>query len=232
MGRRTEQIPEATQDVRSNRIPLVLGEVEARRPLAGEDVEMVEPEIDQHFLELTFTVGSTNDLLLHQLGEHGALRPRRLLLFRRAHFPPRDVRIRCVVRGRAAALLLLLPPQHHGRNEVLLREFLCGLRQRLKRRQSGRESGIGNLVRMELLLDVGLEADTADGVDVTCPRSEPEAVQHVHDSAIVRVFRNDVTGAAGLVRRCAGAEHGRCNHGRDERPENRPMVRHVVHLSH
>src|SRR4030095_12476354 len=45
--RRTKHRPEIAEDVRADRIALVLGQVLPDLALADEDVEVVEPEVDQ-----------------------------------------------------------------------------------------------------------------------------------------------------------------------------------------
>ena len=62
-----EQIAEPAEDVRPDRVALVLRQVGAHRALAGEDVEVVEPEVDEHFLELARRVDGAQDLLLAEL---------------------------------------------------------------------------------------------------------------------------------------------------------------------
>src|SRR4030095_10726033 len=56
LRRRAEQIAELAEHVRTDRVALVLGEVLLRRPLAREDIEVVETEIGEHFLEPRLTV--------------------------------------------------------------------------------------------------------------------------------------------------------------------------------
>ena len=64
---RLEQIAELAEHVRANRVALVFGEQKPGGALARVDVEVVEPEIDEHFLELPLAVDRAQQLLLGQL---------------------------------------------------------------------------------------------------------------------------------------------------------------------
>ena len=52
----TQQIFEIAKSVRSQHITLIARYVPADRRLAGEDVEMVLPKVDHHFLQLPFRI--------------------------------------------------------------------------------------------------------------------------------------------------------------------------------
>ena len=64
-----KQVAEFAQRVRTNDVAIVLGEEETRLSLAGEDAEVILPEVDHHFVELP-------------LARHGARELRRLHLAR------------------------------------------------------------------------------------------------------------------------------------------------------
>ena len=53
LGHGTEQLAEVAQRMGADRLAVVLGEEIARTILPGEYVEMIFPEIDHHFVELT-----------------------------------------------------------------------------------------------------------------------------------------------------------------------------------
>ena len=55
--------------MRANRLALVFADVNLGLPLAREDVEVVEPEVDEHFFELTLAVHRAQQLRLGELGE-------------------------------------------------------------------------------------------------------------------------------------------------------------------
>ncbi len=67
---RAEQVAESSQHVRPDRLALVLGQQEPIGALARVDVEVVEPEIDQHFLQLALAVRRAEQFLLGQLDHH------------------------------------------------------------------------------------------------------------------------------------------------------------------
>ena len=50
------------QHIGADRVALVLRQVIALRTLAGEDVEMIEPEVDHHFIKLPLTDHRASDL--------------------------------------------------------------------------------------------------------------------------------------------------------------------------
>src|SRR5713226_6480595 len=58
-----EEIFEFSEDVRANRIHLICGGEPSISVLGPKNVEVVEPEIGHHFLELPLAVYRTNDLL-------------------------------------------------------------------------------------------------------------------------------------------------------------------------
>ena len=58
-------------NVRPDCVALVTREQEAIDSLSGKDIEVVEPEVDHHFVELTLRFGGPNDSLrdevLHEI---------------------------------------------------------------------------------------------------------------------------------------------------------------------
>ena len=67
LRRRAEQVAELAEHVRSDDVALVLGQHEAVGALARVDVEVVEPEVDEHFLQLPRRCRPRAELLLLQL---------------------------------------------------------------------------------------------------------------------------------------------------------------------
>ena len=61
---RSRNLPE---HVRPNRVALVLGQQKPGGAFSGVDVEVVEPEIDEHLLQLPLAVRRAQQLLLGQL---------------------------------------------------------------------------------------------------------------------------------------------------------------------
>ena len=57
--------------MRPDRVALVLGEQEADAALARVHVEVVEPEVGEHFLQLPLAVDGAQQLLLAELDDHG-----------------------------------------------------------------------------------------------------------------------------------------------------------------
>ena len=49
---RAEQVAELPERARTNHVAIVLREISTRLALAGEDAEVVLPEVDHHFVEL------------------------------------------------------------------------------------------------------------------------------------------------------------------------------------
>ncbi len=55
----------------SDHIPIVRGDEPQIGPLVREDIEVIEPEVLHHFLELSFAVESAEKLRLGQLHQNG-----------------------------------------------------------------------------------------------------------------------------------------------------------------
>src|ERR1700730_9298809 len=59
-----QQVPEAAERKRTDRLLLVIADPHIIQPLAGEDVEMVEPEVDHDFVQLPWAKQSSEDARL------------------------------------------------------------------------------------------------------------------------------------------------------------------------
>ena len=70
LGGSHQQILEFAQRMRTNDVALVFGSEVTIRLLVDEDVEVVEPKIGHHLIELALAVGGTQYLGLLQLGDH------------------------------------------------------------------------------------------------------------------------------------------------------------------
>ncbi len=133
---------------------------------------MVEPEVDEHFLQLPRAVNRTDDFLLLQLEDDG----RSALLLFRIHSRS----------GLVAAFLRLL-----GLTRLLERnfEFFGDLtRAQAQCRQIGQpgiDARVAETLRMQLLVDVSLEADGANVLDIAGPRAERHATDDMPDSRVV-----------------------------------------------
>ena len=64
---RAEQIAELAEHVRPDRLALVLGQQKPIGALARVDVEVVEPEVGEHFLQLPLAVDRAQHFLFGQL---------------------------------------------------------------------------------------------------------------------------------------------------------------------
>ena len=141
VGRRAKQVSKFPEHVGPDHVALVLGQIHARRSLAGKHVEVVEPKVDEHFFELPLAVHRSHDSLLRQFGEHRPVRSHRVHLFWGSFFAGHSGLDRC---GNAVprALLLLTPSQHQCRDEVFLRQHPRRFLKGLERREPGCEVGV------------------------------------------------------------------------------------------
>ena len=62
--RGAEEVAEPAEDMGADGFPFVLGEHHPRGTLTRVDVEMVEPEIGEHLLELPIAVDGAQEFLL------------------------------------------------------------------------------------------------------------------------------------------------------------------------
>ena len=201
---RVEQIAKLAEDVRADDVALVLREHEARGTLPRIHVEVVEPEIGEHFLELPLAVHGAEHLLLPQLDDHAV----RLLLLALSE-------LRALYR---VERLLPLPPRLDLRHLVRLRDLSRAHRQRPQPGQAGRDRAVRNALRMELLIDVAPDAHRADSRDVARPRTKADAVQDMADRPVVA-----------WNRRCARQPAGAGKDG-ENGDENDGPARHGCHL--
>ena len=139
-----------TQCVRPDGVPLVLGQIHAGLALAGEYVEVVEPEVDHQLFELPIAVDGADQLLLREIGKHFALRLHCLHLFGRAPLAPRGRVHLWSSLGGGAGGLLRPAPLHHRRHEVSARQIRGAHRQRRERREPPRDAGIGQTLGVKL----------------------------------------------------------------------------------
>jgi hypothetical protein len=201
-GDGAKQITEPAQRVRPDHVALVFGEVFPRRALAGEDVEVIEPEVGHHFLELPIAVDGAENLLLGELGDHFALLARHFHLLGGARLLLRRV-------GRGALVgQLRLAPRHLRGHVVVFGDLPAAERQRLESGQPSRHRRIGDPLRRELLVDVPGQPDLAHPFDISGAGAEPDAVQHVQDRLVVGTARNGRAGKRGGRQRRGGNDDG------------------------
>ena len=218
LGRRAEQIAELAEDVRPDRVALVLGEVLLRRSLTGEHVEVIEPEIGHHFFELAFTVGRPQDLLAGELREHFARLARGLHLLGRPDRLAVGRRIRLLCHRRIAGRVLphLLPHLERG-HEVFAGEVARAHGQRLESGEARRHARVGEALRVQLLIDVRRQADLPHAIHVAGPRAVADPVQDMQDGLVVGPGRDSRPGAA--------CRQGRSGHERNRGACNRLHAR-------
>src|SRR6185436_39301 len=178
LRRRTQQFAEAAEDVGTDRLALVLGQQEPVAALARIDVEMVEPEIRENFLQLPVAVDRAKHFLLAELDDDTV----GLLLnlhLRRIRLLSRRVDIR------AGSVLLPVAPGFEQRPLELLGDLF-------RAQVDGREAGetpldfrIADAGGMKLLVDVALEADLPDAFDVSGTRTKADSVEHRDDRLVV-----------------------------------------------
>ena len=66
---RDEHVLEAAEDVRPNRVSLILGDAPARQAIAAVHIEVVEPEVGHHRFELSAAQDGAQDLGLSELAK-------------------------------------------------------------------------------------------------------------------------------------------------------------------
>ena len=69
LGHRAEQVAEIAERVRANHVPVVRRDKQPRHALAGEDGEMILPEVRHHFLQLTLAAHGARELYRLQLAQ-------------------------------------------------------------------------------------------------------------------------------------------------------------------
>src|SRR6185437_8675442 len=156
-GGRAEQIAKAAHRMWTNGFFLEGAGPDAAEALAGEDVEVVEPEGGHDFLELADDINGAHDASLDRLHDHLAGR-----------MPDRLACVGVVLGGLPQGLL------------ELQEEFDRCHPERAQPVDPAREIvGLGNRFGVELALGIALETDLADGGEVARARSEGEPVKDV-----------------------------------------------------
>src|SRR5215207_7829439 len=69
--RRAQQVAKFSERERADHIAFIAGDHKLNSILAGINIEMIEPEIRHHFLQLTFAVNGSNHFLAQQLLDDG-----------------------------------------------------------------------------------------------------------------------------------------------------------------
>ena len=172
----------------------VLRQVLPHLALADEDIEMIEPEVDEHFLQLALGQRGAQNLGLHQLADHGLRLLLRHSLFRRRRGLRRRVSGRHAghrrVRRRACLLLFGLTPQAIGRLEVLRRQLRRAHGECREFAEPRVERAIRDTLGMQLLIDVRGEANLLDAGHVAGPRAVADAVEYVGNRSRVGLRRH------------------------------------------
>ncbi len=157
LGRRAKQVAEAAPDMRPDRLALVIGDEARGAPLAGEDVEVVEPEVDEHFLELPLAIDRARDLLRSQrLDLLAAELPGAALRFHALLF-------RQVARGHAPEVVRAIGERHEPRREARVVD------------------GRG----VQLLIDPARKPHALDVLDLARARAEGETVEGMFNGIAV-----------------------------------------------
>ena len=202
---RLEQIAKLAEHTRADDVALVLGEHEPRRTLPGVDVEVIEPEIRQHFLQLTLAVNRADDFLLAELDddEVGAL----------LHRVGRSrLRVLFVLR---CGILLALFPGLDLRDLVLLGDVARAQRQRRQPCEPRLDVRVVELFRTKLLGDVLLHAERPNPRQIARPWPEADAVEHVENQPVIVLRRRDALQVPAAGQRHEGADDDRRNSRRD-----------------
>ena len=176
---RSRNFPER---VRTNDVAIVLGEIQARLPFAGEHAEVILPEVDHDLVELTFARYGARELRGLDLADHLLipLRGLRELRVPGEHLLPRlGLRHHRVVRARGLGLAL------QSLQVLELTHDVAG-----RRREDGVvpydvvAGGIGNALGVELQVDPLVDAHGAHLLGVAGPRAERQSVEHLLDLLI------------------------------------------------
>src|SRR5579872_5319089 len=155
-----EQIAKASHRMRPDRFLFERAGPDIAQTLAREDVEVIEPERGQHFLQLARTFDCADEARLDRLANNDARALAQLLL------------IVLVVAIRAARHLdrALIFDEQRRRCHMQRAEIMHTLDQRRWNL---------NRFRIQLLMDPGLGADRADMLEVAGSRPEREPVEHM-----------------------------------------------------
>ena len=196
------QVAEPSERVRPDRLALVGRQHPAHRPLLRVDVEVVEPEVHHHFLELPVARDRPRDPGgLHLGGDGGGPALGRIHLHHllAAH----------LARGQPL-------PRLRRRQRILADERDRAEREHRIGRERLLHRGIRNGARVELPLDVRGEAHPPHPLHVTRPRAVAEPVERVQDEPIGAEGRR---GQAQRGRSACG-QHGRRRGGPGRRDEH------------
>ena len=197
MGGGPHEVGELAQRVRADRLALVHRNVPAHVALAGEDVEVVEPEVDHDLLELPLARHGADHLGRLELRRD----PGRPLVHRVAllhlltrHLPARQLRAQLRIGTGVGA-------QELGRGHAQRRE--------LGERCLGR--GVLDLLGVELALEPKVQTERAHALDVAGTWAVGEPAQRVEDLTVaggaqVRRRRGGRRGWSGRRRIPAGGD--------------------------
>ncbi len=179
--RRAQQIGKPSQRVGTDDVALVRPDVPAALALGREDVEVIEPEIGHHLLELSLAHHGAHGLGRLQLG-HDADRPLlegvHVHQITAAHLAGLHLLARARIRPRITA-------EQVGDRHAKGREVL----------QRGVGRGVVDAARHKLLLEIGLKAQGADALDIAGSRTVRHPAQHVKDPGVVPGGASDGSGA-------------------------------------
>ena len=181
-GDRFEHLAEAAEDVGPDGVALEGGDVGASRALAGEHVEVVEPEVHEHFLELALAVDGAEESGLFHLRDDLPV-----FLLGRAQFPPERAagpgggRNRCRRGiGRLRRGLSLPRPAFELRRLVVIAKECVGIeRQGDEPGKPSLERAVGDALGMELLVEPGLDPHPLDAREVAGARAIGQAIEDV-----------------------------------------------------
>ena len=243
---RTEKIAKAAEDVGPDHVALVLQHHRLVVDLAGEHVEMIEPEIDEHFLELTLAVDGAQQLGGLQLLQH-LLIPTLKCPFLRHDFVladrgrrpvaarqrdaghRREERMQHVAGGKLPRLLRgHFRARRRHRQVVLHRKRARTERPRRQRLEPPVEIRVGDGFWMQLSIDVRGDAHALDPCDVAgiaAARTEAGTVEEVDDGRRVGMLRGARHRRARIAR--AGGAGGGYQHRHGRR---RPSHPHAAYL--
>ena len=153
--------------MRPDRLALVLGEERPAPAFPRVDVEMVEPEVREHFLQLPLAVDGAQHFLLTQFLDDA---PRPLL--NGAHLG-----------SRLAVGLLPVAPRFDRRPFVHLLDLARAQGDGGQVLQPLGHRRVRDPLGVQLLVDVLLQSKRSNPLHVAGTRPERDTVEHVHDSS-------------------------------------------------
>jgi hypothetical protein len=179
---RAKQVPEFPECVRANDVAIVLGEIQACLPFAGEHAEVILPEVDHNLVELPFARDGARELRGLDLADHLLIALRGLCQLRipGEHLLPRlGPGHHRIVRARGLGLAL------QSLQVLELTHDVAG-----RRREDGVvpydivAGGIGNALGVELKVDPLVDAHGAHLRRIAWSRPERKSVEHLLDLLI------------------------------------------------